>query len=68
MLRAFSEEAGGLKAAYIAHCQTWNAHAIAADWAGYCTDCRGLIDRLNRRITRESRELYPLLEQLARAA
>ena len=66
--RAFSEEMGGLAGVYRDHCQSWNADAIAADWAGYCSDCRGLIDTLNNRITRENRDLYPLLESLARAA
>jgi iron-sulfur cluster repair protein YtfE (RIC family) len=65
---AFSEEMGGLAAAYREHCQTWSADVIAADWAGYCSDSRDLIDALNNRITRENRDLYPLLETLARAA
>ena len=66
--RAFSEEMGGLAVAYRDHCQYWNADAIAADWAGYCRDSRGLIDALNNRITRENRDLYPLLERLDQAA
>jgi iron-sulfur cluster repair protein YtfE (RIC family) len=66
--RVFSEEMGGLAAAYVAHCQKWNADAIAADWKGYCSDSRDLIDALHNRITRENRDLYPLLETLARAA
>jgi iron-sulfur cluster repair protein YtfE (RIC family) len=66
--RAFSEEMGGLAAAYRSHCQSWNAEAITADWAGYCRDSRELIDALNNRITRENRDLYPLLERLDRAA
>ena len=66
--RAFSDEMGGLAEAYREHCQTWDANAIAADWAGYCTDCRSLIDALITRITRENRDLFPLLERVARAA
>jgi len=66
--RAFSEEMGGLAVAYRNHCQSWNADAIGADWAGYCSASRGLIDALNNRITRESRDLYPLLERLEQAA
>src|SRR5688500_3335868 len=31
--RAFIEEMGGLAIAYRAHCEQWNAVAIAADWA-----------------------------------
>jgi hypothetical protein len=66
--RAFSDEMGGLAAAYVAYCDRWSANAIAADWVGYCSDSRELIDALTTRISRESRELYPLLEQLDRAA
>jgi iron-sulfur cluster repair protein YtfE (RIC family) len=65
---AFSEEMGGLAVSYRHHCQRWNAEAIAADWAGYCRGSRDLIDALNSRITRENRDLYPLLERLDRAA
>lgn len=66
--RAFIEEMGGLGVAYRAHCEQWNAVAIAADWAGYCRDSRILLDALTTRVKRENRELYPLLEVLARAA
>ena len=66
--RAFSEEMGGLGMAYWAHCEQWNAVAIAGDWPGYCRDSRTLLDALTNRITRENRELYPLLEELDRAA
>ena len=66
--RAFSDEMGGLALAYRAHCDKWSAVAIAADWAGYCVECRHILDALTIRITRENRELYPLVETLARAA
>jgi hypothetical protein len=66
--RSFSAEMGGLAAAYAEYCYKWTAEAIAADWAGYCSDSRELIDLLTTRITRESRELYPLLERLDCAA
>jgi Hemerythrin HHE cation binding domain len=66
--RLFSEEMGGLAAAYRAHCDRWSADAIAADWPGYCADSRVLLDALTRRIRRENRELYPLLTTFARAA
>jgi len=65
---AFSEEMGGLAAAYVAYTDKWSATAIAADWAGYRADSRGIIDALTNRITRENRELYPLLDRLDRAA
>ena len=65
--RAFSEEMGGLADAYSAHCRQWTADAIAADWAGFCVQCRRILDALTIRITRENCELYPLLDS-ARAA
>ncbi len=66
--RAFIEEMGGLGSAYRAHCEQWNAVAIATDWAGYCGDSRRLLDALASRVRRENMELYPLLEELDRAA
>ena len=66
--RAFSAEMGGFSDAYHAHCDKWSADAIASDWAAYCLECRQILDALTIRITRENRELYPLVETLARAA
>ena len=65
---AFIEEMGGLAAAFGAYNDKWPAPAIQADWAGYCAHSRTIIDALVCRITRENRELYPLLEDLDRAA
>lgn len=65
---AFIEEMGGLAAAFAAYNDHWPAPAIHADWAGYCEASRGIIDALTCRITRENRELYPLLERLDKAA
>lgn len=66
--RTFSEDMGSLADAYRAHCKRWAADAIAGDWTGYCVDCRELLGTLTNRMTRENRELYPLLETVARAA
>lgn len=66
--RAFNEEMGGLAAAYAAHADKWNAGAIDGDWAGYCAESRAILDALTDRITRENRELYPLLEAIDKAA
>ncbi len=66
--RAFIDEMGGLGIAYRAHCEQWNADAITADWAGYCIESGALLDTLTNRIAREDSDLYPLLEELARAA
>ena len=66
--RTFSDEMGGLAGDYRAHCEKWTAKAMAGDWPGYCIDCRQILDALTVRITRENRELYPLLQMFARAA
>ena len=65
---AFIDEMGGLAAAFAAYNDKWPAPAIHADWAGYCEHSRVIIDALTCRITRENRELYPLLERLDHAA
>jgi hypothetical protein len=64
----FKEEMGGLAPAFVAYCEKWTAITIPADWSGYCSDTCGLLDALMERLTRENRELFPLLERLDRAA
>lgn len=64
----FIEEMGGLAAAFAAYNDKWPAPAIHADWTGYCAHSRTVIDALKCRITRENRELYPLLDSLDEAA
>ena len=66
--RTFSEDLGDLAEAYRAHCAAWTAVAIAGDWTNYCVDCRRILAGLTIRASRENRELFPLLEALARAA
>lgn len=66
--KSFKEEMGGLAPAFVAYCEKWTASTIAADWPAYCSDTRGLIDALMDRITRENRELIPLLEKISKAA
>jgi len=61
---AFCDEMGGVGAAYMEHCKIWNAEAIAADWSGYGLASRVLLDALTRRISRDNRELYPLLKRV----
>ena len=61
---AFSEKMGGLGVAYTQHCKQWDASAIHSDWAGYCGASGVLLDALVKRITRENRELYPLLRRV----
>jgi iron-sulfur cluster repair protein YtfE (RIC family) len=66
--RSFQKEMGGLAPAFLAYCEKWNANTIASDWAAYCCDTRAILDALINRLTRENRELLPLLERLDRAA
>jgi hypothetical protein len=66
--REFQDEMGGLAPAFLAYCDKWTAATIAADWDGYCDDTRAILDALSNRLTRENRELLPLLERLDRAA
>ena len=66
--RTFSEQMGGLAAAFIGYSDKWNANAIAADWPGYCRESRAILDALTHRIARENRELYPLLEAVHKVA
>jgi hypothetical protein len=66
--RRFKDEMGGLAPAFLAYCDTWNAGTIHSDWPGYCAATRAIIDALNERLTRENRELLPLLERIGKAA
>lgn len=66
--QAFKDEMGGLAPAFLAYSEKWNANSISADWNGYCTDTRAVLDALGNRLAREDRELLPLLERLDRAA
>lgn len=65
---AFRDEMGGLAPAFLAYSDKWNATSIAADWKGYCADTGAILEALTGRLTRENRELLPLLERLDRAA
>lgn len=66
--KAFSDEMGGLAAVFTSYNDQWNASSIAADWPGYCSASRGIVDALTCRITRENRDLYPLLDALDKKA
>jgi Hemerythrin HHE cation binding domain len=65
---AFQEEMGGLAPAFIAYCDKWNATTIEANWTRYRGETREILDALIKRLTRENRELLPLIERLDRAA
>lgn len=64
----FQEEMGGLAPAFVAYCDRWSATAIEVDWVGYCADTASILDALQNRLLRESRDLLPLLDRLDRAA
>lgn len=64
----FKDEMGGLAPSFLAYCDKWNANTIAAAWPTYCSETRSLLDALTDRLTRENRELLPLLERLDQAA
>ena len=64
----FKDEMGGLAPVYLAYAEKWTAGSIDADWTGYCSETRAVLDALTNRLTRENRELLPLLESLDRAA
>lgn len=64
----FRDEMGGLAPAFLAYSDKWNATSIDKDWPAYCRDTLEILDALMNRLTREDRELLPLLERLDRAA
>ena len=64
----FKDEMGGLAPSFVAYCDRWTAGAIELDWANYCRDTRDMLAALNNRLTRENRELLPLLERLEAVA
>ena len=66
--QAFVEEMGGLAKAFTAYVESWDAFRIEREWPQYKTETAGIIAALRCRITRENRELYPLLERLDQAA
>ena len=66
--KTFSDEMGWLAPAFMAYNDKWCADSIDRDWAGYCSETREIIEVLAQRITRENRDLYPLLDRLNKAA
>lgn len=64
----FRDEMGGLAPAFLAYSNKWNATTIDGDWEHYCIETRAILDALTNRLTRENRELLPLLERVDRAA
>jgi len=66
--KAFSDEMGGLAEAFGVYAQRWDAMSIQKDWSRFCDESNEIIAALTSRITRENRELYPLIDQVGKAA
>ncbi len=66
--KAFSDEMGGLAAAFGVYAHRWDAMSIQANWDGFCAETLDIIAALTCRITRENRDLYPLIDRLDQAA
>ena len=66
--KVFSDEMGGLAAAFGVYTQRWNAMSIQANWHGFCLETQDIIEALTCRITRENRDLYPLIDRIDKAA
>ena len=65
---AFSEEMGGLAKAFRDYAEQWGAYAIEGDWKRYQRETAAILEALTRRIAREERDLYPLIEIPRRVA
>jgi len=66
--RAFSASMGGLASEFKTHCDRWGADAITHNWKGYQSETTKILRALTLRITREERDLYPLLDSAKQAA
>lgn len=63
LAKRFSQEMGGLAAAYLSYTSQWTAQRMAEDWPGFIADTRKIILALRQRILREERDLYPLIDE-----
>lgn len=68
MARAFSSEMGGIAKAFVAYAERWGSLAIERNWGDYRRETADILGALTQRITREDRELYPLLHALNNTA
>jgi hypothetical protein len=59
---------GGLSEAFKRYMERWAASVIEGDWRGYQRETAEILRILTLRITREERDLYPLLDARARPA
>lgn len=61
----FQDEMGGIATAYVDFAGRWNiASKVAANPEGFRADANNIFQALHQRIQRESKELYPLVEQI----
>jgi Hemerythrin HHE cation binding domain len=56
-------EIGSFEEAFGAYARRWTSSRIAGDWAGYREETLAVVRLLDRRMTLEECELYPLLEE-----
>jgi hypothetical protein len=63
-----AHEMGGLAAQFATFSEAWGATEIGRDWLGYRRAATDMIGALARRIARENRELFPLLDGAASKA
>ncbi len=66
--RAFSASMGGLANEFKTYCERWGADAIMLNWTGYRSETTEILKALKLRMTREERDLYPLLDLPMKAA
>ncbi len=66
--RAFSASMGGLASEFKTYCERWDANAIMHNWTSYQAETFEILRSLKLRMTREERDLYPLLHSATHAA
>lgn len=66
--RAFSASMGGLATEFNTYFDRWGADAIESNWKGYQSETLEILRALTLRMTREERDLYPLLTPNVQAA
>lgn len=66
--QAFSASMGGLANEFKTYFGRWDADAITSNWRAYQSETFEILRALTLRITREERDLYPLLDVTMQAA
>jgi hemerythrin-like domain-containing protein len=61
------EEMGPLANAFSDYMARWTDERIAREWLSFCRETREILKALARRIDKEERLLYPLVERASRA-